>query len=123
MRTASVHGPGETGLAALLRSLDEGGTRTVYLFDVRTAQEYGAQGAWGGVVRGIFAAPGDEPDVLDALDTATSWESWNHLTLVVGRLRTTLPRTFGPSKISPLKFNRETLSGLSVGTVPANPLY
>ena len=52
---AGVRRVGETGLATLLRSLDEGGARTVYLFDVRTPQEYAA-----GHLPGFRSAPGGQ---------------------------------------------------------------
>jgi rhodanese-related sulfurtransferase len=55
VRRAGLHGAGGTGLAALLRPLDEGGTRTVYLFDVRTPQEYAA-----GHLPGFRSAPGGQ---------------------------------------------------------------
>jgi rhodanese-related sulfurtransferase len=57
---AGVHrvgerGVDETGVAALLRSLDEGSGRTVYLFDVRTPEEYAA-----GHLPGFWSAPGGQ---------------------------------------------------------------
>jgi rhodanese-related sulfurtransferase len=55
VRRADPHREDGAGLAALLRSLDEGGTRTVYRFDVRTPQEYLA-----GHLPGFRSAPGGQ---------------------------------------------------------------
>jgi rhodanese-related sulfurtransferase len=52
---AGVRRAAGTGLAELLRALDEGGTRTVYRFDVRTPEEYAA-----GHLPGFRSAPGGQ---------------------------------------------------------------
>jgi rhodanese-related sulfurtransferase len=55
VRRVAAHRADGAGLAALPRSLDQGGTRTVYLFDVRTPQEYLA-----GHLPGFRSAPGGQ---------------------------------------------------------------
>jgi rhodanese-related sulfurtransferase len=52
---AGVRRVGERGVAALLESLNEGSGRTVYLFDVRTPEEYAA-----GHLPGFRSAPGGQ---------------------------------------------------------------
>jgi rhodanese-related sulfurtransferase len=55
VRRAGAYRADAAGLAAMLRPLGEGGKRTVYLFDVRTPQEYAA-----GHLPGFRSAPGGQ---------------------------------------------------------------